>query len=166
MLYVVDGFNLIYKFPELEAFMYEDRLKEAMNGLLGKLSRFQKEKSGNKFYVFFDGKKDKGNPVYQDEFDGMKIYYSHDLTADHIIKAFIRQHPSPGNLTIVSSDKKIKEYAKSHKCQIATSEEFHKLTEEASRPKSEAEDTKSHDPKLTDKEIRDWALLFKKGKPN
>lgn len=56
---VVDGFNLIYKFPELEAFMYSDRLREARVGLLRILEAYSSKIKNPNIHVFFDGKKEK-----------------------------------------------------------------------------------------------------------
>ena len=43
MAILIDGFNLIYKFPDLEALMYEERLNDARKGLLSKLKEYQKD---------------------------------------------------------------------------------------------------------------------------
>jgi predicted RNA-binding protein with PIN domain len=55
MAYLIDGFNLIYKFPDLEELMIASRLDEARIGLLQKLKRYaaiSKKAMG----VVFDGK--------------------------------------------------------------------------------------------------------------
>ncbi|MDY6970645.1 MAG: NYN domain-containing protein, partial [Spirochaetota bacterium] len=41
MAFLIDGFNLIYKFPQLEELMYQDRLVDARVGLLNKLKEYQ-----------------------------------------------------------------------------------------------------------------------------
>ncbi|NCA28398.1 MAG: NYN domain-containing protein, partial [Proteobacteria bacterium] len=48
MILVVDGFNLIYKFPEMEILMYENKLNNARNALLKKLILYKKKRKQDK----------------------------------------------------------------------------------------------------------------------
>ncbi|EMO10988.1 YacP-like NYN domain protein [Leptospira borgpetersenii str. Noumea 25] len=54
---VIDGFNLIYKFPDLEEYMVRNRLLEARQGLLERIESYSQKKKEQTFHVFFDGKK-------------------------------------------------------------------------------------------------------------
>lgn len=57
MILLIDGFNLIYKFPELEALMYESKLNLAREGLLKILNQYKVKRGNTVMHVFFDGKK-------------------------------------------------------------------------------------------------------------
>ncbi len=59
MILLIDGFNLIYKFPELETLMYESKLNLAREGLLKLLNQYKTKRGNTVIHVFFDGKKDK-----------------------------------------------------------------------------------------------------------
>lgn len=161
MIILVDCFNLIYKFPELEAMMYENHLNEAKSGLMKILNAYRIKKGKITIHAFFDGKKDKGSEVRQEEVDGIKIYFSHDLTADYLIQQFIRSNPAPSDLTVVSSDNDIIFYAKRFKCKIQKSEEFAKSVSDFLSAIPEMPEKES-EVNLTGKEIEYWKDLFQK----
>ena len=161
MIVLIDCFNLIYKFSELEGLMYENRLNEAKSGLLKILHSYKNKRKNVVIHAFFDGKKNIGSEVRQEDSDGIKIFFSHDLTADHLLKQFIRSNPNPSDLTVVSSDNDIIFYSKRFKCKIQKSEEFAKLVNdflsvEPEKPEKESE------VNLTGREIEYWKDLFQK----
>jgi uncharacterized protein len=167
MLLVIDGFNLIYKFPELEVLMYESKLKNARLGLLNLLSQYNGKKEKNRFYVFFDGKKDLGNETRADSFGSIKIFYSHELKADDLIKQFIKENLSPGNLHVVTSDKEIIHFSKKYKCKVISSEDFSKKVAESMQTKVDLEKEQERQSGLSKEEVSYWYEIFsKKGKPN
>ena len=57
MILLPDGFNLIYKFPELEGLMYESKLNLAREGLLKILNQYKIKTRNTVIHVFFDGKR-------------------------------------------------------------------------------------------------------------
>ncbi len=147
MIYLVDAFNLIYKFPELEEHMARGQLPEAMNGITELLAQYKqsRESATNKprsakpgggksktrrrqiateLHLFFDGKRKRGDETRRSTHAGMQLYYSQDLSADHLIREFIGRHPTPADITVVSTDKQIREFARLHKCKRVLSEEF------------------------------------------
>ena len=87
MGYLIDGFNLIYKFPHLEEMMYRNELNRARKGLIDILKRFEHIKKAE-IRVVFDGKKNQGDNTEQEHSGKIKIYYSLDYSADHLIKEF------------------------------------------------------------------------------
>ena len=91
MILLIDGFNLIYKFPELETLMYESKLNLAREGLLKLLNQYKTKRGNTVIHVFFDGKKDKGSEVRRDEYGSIKVYFSHDVSADLLIKEYIKR---------------------------------------------------------------------------
>ena len=84
MSLLIDGFNLIYKFSELESLMYMDRLQDAREGLLRILLSYQKIKKGN-ITVVFDGKKEPSREIRSERVGGIDVYYSLDYSADYLI---------------------------------------------------------------------------------
>ncbi len=145
--------------------MYSNKLSHARVGLLQILLRYKKRKGGLQIYAFFDGKKESGSVVRQEELEGIKIFYSHERTADSLIKQFIKESPSPGSIQIVSSDKDILFYCRKFKCMTQTSEEFHAHILDFFREKEELPEKES-DIKLDDSEIEFWKAMFKKKSPD
>lgn len=159
MVLVIDGFNLIYKFPELETLMYEHKLNLAREGLLKILHRYKVKRGNTVIHVFFDGKKDMGSEVREDEYGGIKIYFSHDVTADYCIKQFIRHDTNPSVLYVVSSDKDIIFYCKRYGCRSQKSEEFADWVNKFLNTK-EIPEEKDSEVKLSDSEIDYWKNIF------
>lgn len=160
---VVDGFNLIYKFPELEEYMYSNRLREARVGLLRILEKYSSKLKKPKIHVFFDGKKEKGSEVRKDAYGDLQVYFSIDQKADELIKEYIKFAPRPADLFVVTSDREILAFAKRLGSKIILSEEFAEKVERAFNEKPRAEEKDSGET-LTQKEILSWKEFFKKGK--
>ena len=162
---LIDGFNLIYKFPELEGKMYRGKLNEARKGLIEIIANYNKIKK-TKVGIVFDGKRDLGDNTRQEQIMGMQIYYSHDFSADHLIKEFIKKDANPRMTTVVTSDRELIFHLNPFKPEIIKSEDFaelviQKLEEQNSLPeKPEKEDN----PSLSQEEIGFWEKMFKKRK--
>ncbi len=167
MILLIDAFNLSYKFPELEDFMHRGDLPAARRGLLQLLHTLQIQwKKPLRIHVFFDGKKMPGDEMYKEEISGLRVYYSHDLSADYMIKEYIKNHPNPGEIKVISSDKDIIYHAKKWKTQTETSEEFAKWLNSYLAEKSKTSSLKGEisNPIVTDSEVAYWARMFQKHK--
>ncbi|MEQ9365405.1 MAG: NYN domain-containing protein [Leptospirales bacterium] len=190
MIVLVDAFNLIYKFPELEEHMARGELEAAMDGLLGRLKKTRdayarpkknspgaadsREKKKNErrrdrelvLHIFFDGKRKRGDESKRLKFDGMDLYYSHDLSADHLIMEFIKRDATPGDLLIVSTDKKVREFARIHRCGRRTSEEFAEwmdaLVAEAADSGSTGDAGPARDASVPPDEVAYWEAMFRR----
>ena len=165
MILVIDGFNLLYKFPELEGLMAENNLSQARIGILNLLIQYKKKRKQDKIHIFFDGKKEQGSMVVEDEVEGMRIYYSHDIKADDYIKLFIQKSLIRNELYLVSSDKDLILHGKKYGCKGFKSEEFAKLIQEEIFKRSNEEEEKKSDISLSNEEVKYWYSLFK-GKKN
>jgi hypothetical protein len=160
MALLIDGFNLIYKFPDLEEQMYISRLFEARQGLLEKLKEYQKIKKGI-IRVVFDGKKEPSKELKSETVGKIDVYYSLDYSADFLIKQFIKKDPNPGMTTVVTSDKDIIFYVKRFRAKTMTSEEFaahyiRTLEEHYASPEPE----KENNPELSEDDISFWKKIF------
>jgi uncharacterized protein len=165
MIYVIDGFNLIYKFPELEELMYNSKLDQAREGLLQILHKFQLKRKNATIYTFFDGKKGTGNPIVEDSFGKIRIHFSHDSTADFYIKQFIKTNSNPSDLTVITSDNDLIGFCKRYSSKNQKSEDFTKYLESIFFEPEKDVDEKETDVKLSVQELEYWKNLFqKKGK--
>lgn len=165
MALLIDGFNLIYKFPDLEEKMLRGMLDDARAGLLDRLKEFQKLKK-SRIRIVFDGKKSPSGKTRSERIGTIDVYYSLDYSADFLIKEFIKKDPNPKMTTVVTSDKDILFYVNRFSAKTMTSEKFAdfvvKTIEEYYEEKvPEKEDN----PTLTEDEISFWERIFsKKGK--
>ena len=165
MILLVDAFNLIYKFPELEERMYRGELVEARRGLLERLIRLRSIwKKPIELHVFFDGKKKSGDETRRETVNDIQTYFGCDMSADHLIKEFIKRSPSPGHLTVVTSDKDVLFFAKKHRCLSRTSEDFAAWFASVVAPPADPEPEKSAAPDLTAGEVNEWMRLFRDGR--
>ncbi|MFN3604057.1 MAG: NYN domain-containing protein [Leptonema sp. (in: bacteria)] len=163
MIFVIDGFNLIYKFKELEELMIENQLENAIERLIHYLIQLKRKRSNLEFHVFFDGKKRKGDSTYQEEIQNIMCYYSHDISADALIEDFIQNKKAKHytNICVVSSDKRIKSFTKQMKYDYKTSEEFYLFYKEMMATNTKKEEK----PEITSKEeIDEWLRIFKNRK--
>ena len=162
MTILIDGFNLIYKFPALEELMYQNRLSDARKGLLHKLKEY-KDITKSKIRVVFDGKKDIALDLKSEQVRGIDVYYSLEYSADFLIKQFIKKDINPKMITVVSSDKDIINYVTRFKAKIKTSEEFFtQITDTIENYIKSAEPEKDIDPLISEEEILFWEKQFSK----
>lgn len=168
MSLLIDGFNLIYKFPELESKMYYGQLNPARSGLLEKLKDYQKIKK-SLIRVVFDGKKDKSLETVSEKIGKIDVFYSLDYSADYLIKQFIKKEINPKMITVVTSDKDIISYITRRGAKNITSEKFAEIVTDAiekAREEKELEKEISikENPSISDEEISYWQKLFKKNR--
>ena len=160
MAVIIDGFNLIYKFPELEEFMYMNLLDKARKGLLDILKEYNSIKKEQIFTVF-DGKKNISDNTKKETCGPIEVSYSLDLSADFLIKNFIKKSQNPKMVTVVTSDKDIIIFARRFKAKVFTSEEFSKtILSIINDYKTSQIQEKETDPDVTDDEITYWEKKF------
>ena len=165
MIYLLDAFNLIYKFPELEENMYRGELVEARRGLLKKMKELRgRLKKPPEIHLFFDGKRKSGDSIQNEKISEMFVYYSHEESADFQIKEYVNACPSPGEVLVVSSDKDIIQHVKKHRCHSKTSEEFAEWVNRELSPPENKEPEKDANPKVSENEVGFWMEMFRKDK--
>ncbi|OHD65023.1 MAG: hypothetical protein A2176_04550 [Spirochaetes bacterium RBG_13_51_14] len=165
MILLIDGFNLIYKFPDLEEKMLRGFLDEARSGLLERLKEFQKIKK-SQIRIVFDGKKNPSRNVRSEKIGTIDVYYSLDYSADYLIKEFIKKDPNPKMSTVITSDKDILFYVNRFSARTMTSEKFADfVTKTIEEHHEESAPEKENDPVVTQEEVSFWERIFsRKGK--
>jgi len=163
---LIDGFNLIYKFPDLESMMYSSQLNAARAGLLEKLREYQKIRK-TAIRVVFDGKKDKSVETTNEKIGKIDVYYSLDYSADYLIKQFIKKDLNPKMTTVITSDKDIIFYINRFGAKNITSEKFADIVNAAFAEIQEEEEllqisAEKENPSITEEEISYWQKLFRK----
>jgi len=161
---LIDGMNLLYKFPDLEGLMYEGRLEDARKGLLGILREYRAIKKEH-IRVVFDGRRKPGDTTRTETLGRIEICYSHDLSADYIIKEYVKHDANPRMITVVTSDKDILFYVNRFKTRNITSEKFSDQVRETIENANKVESPeKETDPVLSDDEMRFWEKMFNRKK--
>jgi len=165
---LIDGFNLIYKFPDLEEKMYFSQLNSARAGLLDKLKEYQNIKK-IAIRVVFDGKKDKAVETVREKVGKIDVYYSLDYSSDYLIKQFIKKDVNPKMTTVVTSDKDIIFFINRFGAKNITSERFADMMNAAQAELLEEQESKrvtaeKENPAVSDDEVSYWMGLFKKDK--
>lgn len=160
MILAVDGFNLIYKFPDLEELMVRGQLESAMQGLVALLVRMRKKYPSYEVHIFFDGRRSRGDETFRDFINGIHCYYSIDESADYLIREFVESKMGRMQIRVVSSDKQVRQAAKGHGCEVQSSEEFREWYAKITAV------LKSEEPEkptggLSEKEVSDWMKVFR-----
>ncbi|MFA6119605.1 MAG: NYN domain-containing protein [Parachlamydiales bacterium] len=119
MLYLIDGYNLLFRL-----FSSEKKIEVQRNLLID----FLEEKATNlnlKIQVIFDGHHQNSELPNQSYQNNIKIIYTpKDQTADDYILDKIFLSKTPSQLIIISSDKSLLQKAKQLKAQTKTVESF------------------------------------------
>jgi hypothetical protein len=165
MTLLIDGLNLIYKFPDLEEKILRGLFKEAREGLLELLKEFQRIRK-SQIRIVFDGKKKPSHDLRSEKIGTIDVYYSLDYSADYLIKEFIKKDPNPKMTTVVTSDKDILFYVNRFSARTMTSEKFADyVTQTIEGHYKEIAPEKEDNPVVSDEEISFWERLFsRKGK--
>lgn len=140
--------------------MYESKLSRARLGLLNRLMKYQQIKKNIDILVFFDGRKEKGSVVTQDEYCGIKIQYSHERKADVLIKKYVKTCLSRPQVLTITSDKDILYHCKNYGITTNTSEEFSEKMQKCFLPVTNKQEEKQADVQLSAEEIDYWQQVF------
>ncbi|HHT9120973.1 MAG TPA: NYN domain-containing protein [Candidatus Hypogeohydataceae bacterium YC41] len=165
MLNIIDGYNFIFKIPRLEALIESVSLEKAREELLSLLSRY-KLISKQDFTVVFDGRGQKeyqsGSLPASSEFQGVKVLFSKDVTADEDIISLMQVFPNPKEITIVTSDNGILNAARRRGCHTSHPEEFYKkITHTLKKEKfTSTREPSSKFQELQEHEVKYWLKYF------
>lgn len=117
LTYIIDGNNLIGKISSLMNLQKKDK-QASREKLVYMLDRYFSNKKTN-VTLHFDG-----HPNARINSSRMKIVYSENQTADEKIKKQISQSKAPRNLSIVTSDSNLAQFAKVCSCKVISSDVF------------------------------------------
>lgn len=129
---IIDGLNLVYKFPSTEERIYRDDLNGAKQNLISILDAYRKVSKLSSIQIFWDGKKEKTDlNTFTEEIQDMKIHYSHKQKADDLMIHFLLYNEKPWQFTTVTSDKEILKVCRKLRSPHMTSEEFSAKVQES-----------------------------------
>jgi len=120
---IVDGNNLIGKIKALSLLQKKDKIS-AREKLAFILNRHFSNKNV-KVYLHFDGYKNISIKT-----ENIRIIYSNEKTADEKIKKQIEQAKNSRNITLITSDRNLQQFARACSSEIISSENFSKTLSE------------------------------------
>lgn len=160
---IIDAFNVIYKDKTLSKY-FNKNLNNGLNSLIQKIGLHYSRFSSIKIIIVIDGK----NYDIINSFKNISIVLSENRKADDIIKERINKYTNKKQITVVSSDTEVYNYAKINSCSAITSEKFLKTI----KPLKNDNAKSNHNPKNkkvnekptkpTKNEIEEFLNLFSK----
>ncbi len=113
MTYIVDGYNLLFS-SSFKEWIKKTDLHSARSHLIA----FVRSYLPAKVIIVFDGRED----FPQIEIEG--VVFTRGESADEYIKRFVRNHPNPSQVTVVSNDRSIQGFARSMGARVMGINEF------------------------------------------
>lgn len=102
---IVDGYNMIGNWPELNKLKKTDHLKDARDSLLNQLSEFKKYEPDIRLILVFDAMYVPGIKENFNRFNIEVVYTKEEQTADSYIEALAEELNQPLNqVTVATSD--------------------------------------------------------------
>jgi predicted RNA-binding protein with PIN domain len=132
LTYLIDANNVIGKDKELFTLQKKDKIS-SREVLAHRIDRSFSNKKIN-VMVFFDGFKTLAIKTSK-----ARIFYSDNKTADDLIKDYISDAVNKKNITVVTSDHNVQQFARVCSCTVKSSEDFLK---EISRRDSDSEESR------------------------
>lgn len=152
MPYLVDGNNLMHALASAGCVVERQ-------GLCQLLSRLLPE--DGEIHVAFDGAQPPAASEREMLRTGIAVNFSGRRPADDLICAQISEHSAPRRLTVVSTDRRIRQAARRRRCRSIDSETFarHLLRRPQTPPQPDAE-ADARQRELNEEEARRWMREF------
>jgi predicted RNA-binding protein with PIN domain len=157
MLYLIDGYNLLYALDAAPARVGPRGLEKARGRLLALLRAAHGDEAGAVTVVFDARGAPPGAPTAAD-FHGLHVVFARGQEADDLIEAAIRQAAAPRRLTVVSDDRRIQQAAGRRRCRVLGCSEYLDELERQPPRVQPAEPIKPPPP--ADHETQDWLREF------
>lgn len=134
MLYLIDGYNLLYALGVVRKRMRSDGLEKARQNLLGVLHGSFGTESDHVTVVFDAAKPPPGVPA-ETTYQGIQVRFAIGMAAaDDLIEVLIRKASTPRHLTVVSDDHRIQKAARRRHCVVNGCGDFLQEIEERRKP--------------------------------
>lgn len=153
-VYVIDGYNVIHKIPDIKSLMETD-LQSAREKFVFMLDNYFSKKRAS-IYVVFDGINDMSDFNVHSTPKIRVLFSNRYQKADILIKSITDERKNKALTIIVSSDHEVYQYGKVSRCRVMKSEEFVKKI----NAKSFDYENKVKSHTLSKNEIELWKQLF------
>jgi predicted RNA-binding protein with PIN domain len=134
MLYLIDGYNLLYAMGVTRRRMGPQGLEKARQNLLGVLHGSFGDESANVTVVFDAARPPPGVPAELD-YQGIHVRFAIGMAAaDDLIEVLIRRASAPRHLTVVSDDHRIQQAGRRRRCAVLGCGDFLQELERRRKP--------------------------------
>ncbi|MFC2158608.1 NYN domain-containing protein [Acidobacteriota bacterium] len=159
MAYLIDGNNLLgFLFPQ------NIRNPENRSDLIGQLLKFQVVKR-TRVHLVFDGPPDPNLEEFVKTMDHFHVYFpDFGQQADHVIKKIILKVTDRRRYYVISSDREIRDFARTEGLQVLTCPEFSRELKKAKRDYTKIREEGKEDITLSRLEVDQWHDLFEKNR--
>ncbi|MDZ7372658.1 MAG: NYN domain-containing protein [candidate division KSB1 bacterium] len=155
--WLVDGYNLLHALADLRSEMERD-MAAAINRLLALLDDFAHLQRA-KVTVVFDGSPPPSQGIVRPSSFLNVCFVGSGMKADPRIRTLIAGIGDRANLTVVSADREIANYARVCGARVETPAQFEKRLQEQASP-ANGEMLQKFERDLSDEEVREWLRLF------
>ncbi|MFL5327294.1 MAG: NYN domain-containing protein [Gemmataceae bacterium] len=122
MRYLIDGYNLAHASGDLRGKVGPHGLERARLALVARVAAGHD--SPGDVTVVFDARHAAGDKPSEENIQGIHVHYAVREEADDLIERLIRSDATPKKLTVVSSDRRLKDAARRRGCIAMTSGEY------------------------------------------
>jgi predicted RNA-binding protein with PIN domain len=156
MRYVIDGYNVLHSWGMLRGSVRPGQLERARLNLLERLRQATGEVT-----VVFDARRAPADADLEENYHGIHVYYTRDESADDRIEEILRKAPSPRDVTLVSSDRRLLDAARRRGCRpLRCLEYLEELQRHAPPPPPPAPEMPAKPEAVTPEEQRRWLDVF------
>jgi predicted RNA-binding protein with PIN domain len=160
MLYLIDGYNLLYALGVLRKRMGPDGLDQARQNLLGVLRGSFGDESADVTVVFDAAHPPPGVPA-ETEYQGIHVRFAIGMAAaDDLIEVLIRKASAPRHLTVVSDDHRIQKAARRRHCVVKGCGDFLQELERRRKPPPAPPDEPPKPAGVSREETQHWLNEF------
>jgi predicted RNA-binding protein with PIN domain len=116
--FVLDGYNILGRLTKDNPKKLSDSRRKLYDFIL---SNQPQGSPNNKISIFFDGKDGFST---QDKISGLEVIFSKEVSADELIKEFVKDSHSPKTIVVVTDDRDIQISARRALAKVMPVEEF------------------------------------------
>ena len=157
--YLIDVFNLLYKWPETKDLMHKNQLEKAEIIFLNKVLSFSNNTNCT-CHLFFDGMNENLSSKWN--YPNLKIVFCHPQTADARIKSFLRNNYRKNkNLVTVSDDAEIKSHSRRFDFKAMNADDFLNLLRQPAANKKNLNSGNEKPRDVSDYEVEEYLRLMK-----
>ncbi len=124
--YLIDGYNLIYAWPEIPTGNWQAKRQFLLDFL-----KKRRPHGNNALTVVFDSREGSGNQKREND---ITVVYTAGGTADDWISDQVRREPNPRSIVVVSNDKGLQHLVRGTGARILSADQFLK-TSSSPRPR-------------------------------
>jgi predicted RNA-binding protein with PIN domain len=165
MRILIDGYNLLHAVADVPARLGPDGLRKLRHRFLNELAHRLGPMQAAVTTVVFDAREPPENLPRRGTHKGMTILFATGQEgADAGIEALIVQHSAPKSLTVVSTDRRIRQAATRRRAKVLTADEFWSSVSSPRRPTTTTpppDRTPVQPPALSPTESSYWQEQFR-----